>query len=169
MSKRMRVAALLIAGWLSAGMAHADMGSAITVEATALRASASNSAASLQALPADTRLRILKRQGGWYQVQTASGQQGWLALLMVRFDKSASAKGGNITELLQSSTAVAPASSVATGVRGVTDDQLEAAAGASSSSLQALDRYAVSANRARAFAQSAGLRSQPIAYPDHAK
>jgi len=168
MSKGMRVFALLIAGWLSCSWVQADMGSAITVEATALRASASNTAASLQELPADTRLRILKRQGGWYQVQTASGQQGWLALLLVRFDKSANAKGGNISDLLQGSTAVEPASSVATGVRGVTDDKLEAG-GASSSPLQALDRYAISASRARAFAQSGGLRSQPIAYPDDAK
>ena len=169
MSKGMRVFALLIAGWLSCSWVRADMGSAITVEATALRASASNSAASLQELPAESRLRILKRQGGWYQVQTASGQQGWLALLMVRFDKSANAKGGNISDLLQGSTAVEPASSVATGVRGVTDDKLEAGGGASSSPLQALDRYAVSVSRARAFAQSGGLRSQPIAYPDDAK
>jgi uncharacterized protein YgiM (DUF1202 family) len=169
MSKGLRIGIWLIGCWLSAGLAHADLGGAITVEATALRASASNAAASLQELPAESRLRILKRQGGWYQVQTASGQQGWLALLMVRLDKSASAKGGNVSELLQGSTAVVPASGVATGVRGVSDEQLEAGAAASASPLPALQRYAVSPSRARAFAQSAGLRSQPIAYPADAK
>lgn len=169
MSKLLCATVLLISCWLSSALVLADMGGAITVEATALRASASNGAASLQELASDTRLRILKRQGGWYQVQTASGQQGWLALLAVRFDKSAGAKSGNISELLQGSTAVQPASSVATGVRGVTDDQLEAGAGAGSAQLQALDRYGVTASRARAFAQSGGLRSQTIAYPADAK
>lgn len=169
MVKLLRATALLMSCWLSSGLAQADLGSAITVAATELRASASASAASVQALAADTRLRILKRQGGWYQVQTASGQQGWLALLTVRFDKAAGAKGGNIADLLQGSTAVQPASSVATGVRGVTEDQLEAGASAGSAQLQALERYGVTPSRARAFAQSGGLRSQTIAYPADAK
>jgi uncharacterized protein YgiM (DUF1202 family) len=161
--------ALLLSGWLSSGLALADMGGAITVDATTLRASASNSAASVQELTADTRLRILQRQGGWYQVQTASGQQGWLAMLSVRFDKSANAKSGSVSDLLQGSTAVEPASGVATGVRGVTDDKLEASAAVGGTPLQVLDQYAVSASRARAFAQSGGLRSQTIAYPADAK
>jgi uncharacterized protein YgiM (DUF1202 family) len=169
MSKLLCATLLLISCGLSSPLVWADLGGAITVEDTALRAAAGNAAASVQELPADTRLRILKRQGGWYQVQTTSGQQGWLALLSVRLDKTAGAKSGNIADLLQGSTAVQPASSVATGVRGVTDDKLEAAAGAGSAQLQALDRYRVTASRAQAFAQSAGLRSQPIAYPADAK
>jgi uncharacterized protein YgiM (DUF1202 family) len=169
MSKLCCAVALFIGCGLNSALVQADLGGAITVEATALRASASNGAASLQALPADTRLRILKRQGGWYQVQTSSGEQGWLALLAVRFDKAAGAKSGDIAGLLQGSTAVQPASSVATGVRGVTDDKLEAGASAGSTPLQTLERYAVTPSRARAFAQSGGLRSQAIAYPADAQ
>lgn len=169
MSRLLCMTALLIGCWLSSSPVWADLGGAITVEATALRVAAGNNAASAQALAADTPVRIIKRQGGWYQVQTASGQQGWLALLSVRLDKTAGAKSGNIADLLQGSTAVQPASSVATGVRGVTDDKLEAAAGAGSAQLQALERYRVTASRAQAFAQSGGLRSQTIAYPADAK
>ncbi|UUY09852.1 SH3 domain-containing protein [Pseudomonas sp. J452] len=162
---RALTAVLLLTGWLFSTVVQAEVRSGITVEATALREAAGAAAPVLQQLPAQSRLSILKRQGGWYQVQTSAGQQGWVALLAVRFDKSAAAKGGNIGALLESSTAVAPATGVATGVRGVSDDQLEAG-GAGSQSLQELDRYAVTPGSARAFAQSGGLRSQTIAYPN---
>lgn len=158
---------LLMAGWLASTVVQAEVRSGITVEATALREAAGSAAAVLQQLPAQSRLSILKRQGGWYQVQTSAGQQGWVALLVVRLDKSADAKGGSIGTLLKSSTAVAPATGVATGVRGVSDDQLEASGGGSQS-LQELDRYAVAPGSARAFAESGGLRNQAIAYPDAA-
>lgn len=156
---------LILAGLLGSAVALAEVRSGVTVEATALRESPGASAAVLQQLPAQSRLSILQRQGGWYQVETGAGQQGWVALLAVRFDKSAGAKGGNIGSLLQGSTAVEPASGVATGVRGISDDQLEGGGGSGSLSLQQLDRYAVTPGSARSFAQQGGLRSQSIAYP----
>lgn len=155
----------LLAGCLSGVAAQAEVRSGVTVEVTALRESASTGAAALQQLPAQTRVDILKREGGWYQVQTASGLQGWVALLAVRFDKAAGAKGGSIGSLLEGSAAVEPASGVATGVRGISEDQLGGAGGAGSLSLQQLERYAVSPGAARSFAQQGGLRSQSIAYP----
>ncbi|MEO4046767.1 SH3 domain-containing protein [Pseudomonas sp. CAU 1711] len=155
---------LLLMGWLVAP-AYAEVRSGVTVQATALRESPANDGALLQQLPAQSRLNILKRQGGWYQVQTGAGQQGWVALLAVRFDKAAGAKGGSIGALLQGSTAVEPASGVATGVRGISDDQLAGGTGGGSVALQQLDRYAASTGNARAFAQQGGLRSQTIAYP----
>lgn len=167
--KSVLTAVLLLTGWLASASLFAESRSAVTVEATALREAGSPSAAVLQQLPAQARLVILKRQGGWFQAQTSSGQQGWVALLAVRFDKSAAAKGGNIGALLEGSTEVAPATGVATGVRGVSDDRLEANTGSGSNSLQDLERYAVTPGNARAFAQSAGLRSQSIAYPSSAK
>src|SRR5690606_15695087 len=127
--------------------------------------SAAAGAGALQQLPANTRLNILKRQGGWYQVQTAGGQQGWVGLLAVRFDKAAGARAGNLGALLESSTAVQPASGVATGVRGISDDQVGGGGGSGTFALQQLDRYAVTPGSARAFAEQGGLRSQSIAYP----
>ncbi|WP_373387096.1 SH3 domain-containing protein [Pseudomonas alcaligenes] len=158
-------ALLILAGWLGSAVALAEVRGAVTVEATALRESPAAAAAVLQQLPAQSRLAILKRQGGWYQVQTGAGQQGWVALLAVRFDKAAGAKGGSIGALLEGSTAVEPASGVATGVRGISDDQVGGGGGSGSLSLQQLDRYAVTPGSARAFAQQGGLRSQTIAYP----
>lgn len=166
MRSTLTAALLILAGWLGSAVALAEVRSGITVEATALRDGGAASAAVLQQLPAQTRVSILRRQGGWYQVQTGAGQQGWVALLAVRFDKSAGAKGGNIGSLLEGSTAVEPASGVATGVRGISDDQVGGAGGGSGNlSLQQLDRYAVTPGSARAFAQQGGLRSQSIAYP----
>ena len=166
MRSTLTAALLILAGWLGSAVALAEVRSGITVEATALRDGGAATAAVLQQLPAQTRVSILKRQGGWYQVQTGAGQQGWVALLAVRFDKSVGAKGGNIGSLLEGSTAVEPASGVATGVRGISDDQVGGTGGGSGSlSLQQLDRYAVTPGSARAFAQQGGLRSQSIAYP----
>lgn len=166
MNKVLSALLLVLAGWLASATVQAEIRSGITVEATALRGSAGATGAVVQQLPAQTRLSILKRQGGWYEVQTVAGQQGWVALLAIRFDKSAGASGGNISDLLEGSTAVAPATGVATGVRGIGDDQLEGGAGgAGATALQALDRYSAQPGNARAFAQSGGLRSQTIAYP----
>ncbi|WP_043308054.1 SH3 domain-containing protein [Pseudomonas sp. ML96] len=165
MRNTLTAALLILAGWLGSAVALAEVRSGITVEATALRESASAGAAALQQLPAQTRLSVLKRQGGWYQVQTGAGQQGWVALLAIRFDKSAGASGGNIGSLLEGSTAVEPASGVATGVRGISDDQVGGGGGSGSLALQRLDRYAVTPGAARSFAQQGGLRSQSIAYP----
>ncbi|MDX5371644.1 MAG: SH3 domain-containing protein [Pseudomonadaceae bacterium] len=164
MSKSFVVVLWLLA-WLAGAPAFAEVRGAVTIETTALRDSPGNAAAVVQQLPAQSRLSILQRQGGWYRVQTDAGQQGWVALLAVRFDKAAGAKGGSIGALLQGSTAVEPASGVATGVRGISDDQLEGGGGAGGVALQRLDRYAASPGNARAFAQQGGLRSQTIAYP----
>ncbi|WP_068827465.1 SH3 domain-containing protein [Pseudomonas sp. BMS12] len=164
MNKTFAAALLVLAGWLVSAMALAEVLGGITVQATALREAPGASAATLQQLPAQTRLQILQRQGGWYQVQTGGGTQGWVALLAVRFDKSATAKGGNVSDLLKGSTAVEPASGVATGVRGVTDDRLEGGGGSGAAALQQLDGYAVTPSNARGFAQDGGLRSQSIAY-----
>lgn len=162
MNKTLIAAALLgTIGLAGSGQAAEQRG--VTLQATPLREAANTSARTLLELPAKTRVAILKRQGGWYQVQTIAGQQGWLTLLSVRFDKAASAQSSNLAHLLQSSTQVAPAGGVATGVRGISEEQL--ASGASTAAeLQALDRYAVSSGDARAFARDGELVSQSIDY-----
>lgn len=162
----------LLGGWLWCAAALGEPRGGSTVQATALRESGANNAAVLLELPAQTRLTVLERQGGWYQVQTANGQRGWLPLLAVRFDSAAGAQSSSLASLLKSTPSAAPGSGVATGVRGVTDEQLGSGAssggGVVDPSLQQLDRFAVSSSDAEAFARAGGLRSHVIAYtPDN--
>lgn len=160
---RILIALVLLGSMGLTGSLQAAGQTGITLQATPLREAASSSARTLLEIPAKTRVAILKRQGGWYQVQTQAGQQGWLALLSLRFDKAASAQSSNLANLLQSGTQVAPAGGVATGVRGISEEQLQSGAGATPQ-LQALDRYAVSPSDARAFARDGELVSQSIDY-----
>jgi len=171
MNKALSIALLVLGVWLSSGTSLADERNGVTVGETSLRETPAASSRELQKLPGKTPVIILKRQGGWYEVETSAGRRGWLAMLSVRYDKTAGVKSSNLGNLLQSSAQAAPAGGVATGVRGMTEEQLAqaGASGTSSSSvpagpLQTLERYAVSANDARTFAQDGGLRSQTIGY-----
>ncbi|MET1079090.1 MAG: SH3 domain-containing protein [Pseudomonas sp.] len=162
MNRTLLALALLVGAAPVFGLQAAEQ-SAITLQATALRETASANGNSLAQVEAQTRVTILQRQGGWYRVRTATGQQGWLTLLSVRFDKHVAAKSSDLGGLLSNSTEVAPAGEVATGVRGISDEELAEAANASPE-LQSMDRQAVSAGDAKAFARDGELSSQNIDY-----
>src|SRR3990167_7274962 len=105
------------------------------------------------------------RQGGWYQVETSSGQRGWLPLLSLRFAKDAQASRSNdLGSLLKLGNQASPASGVATGIRGISDEELRSGSANTSASVQSLDAFAASPSEARSFAQQGGLRSQNLPY-----
>lgn len=142
----------------------AEQRAAQTVQATELRAEPANSAAALARLDKLAQVVVLQRQGGWYEVQTGSGQRGWLPLLSLRFDKNAPARSNNLGNLLSLGQA-APASGVATGVRGISDEELRSAKAAGlTGDLQTLETFAASPGQARSFAQQGGLRSKTVPY-----
>ena len=141
----------------------AEQRAAQTVQATELRAQPANSASALARLDKQAQVLVLQRQGGWYEVQTASGQRGWLPLLSLRFDKSAQARSSNLGNLLNLGQA-APASGVATGVRGISDEELRSAKGSLPDNVQTLEGFAASPGQARSFAQQGGLRSKTLPY-----
>jgi uncharacterized protein YgiM (DUF1202 family) len=144
-----------------AGMA--EQRAAQTVQATELRAQPANTANALARLNKQAPVVVLQRQGGWYEVQTSSGQRGWLPLLSLRFDKSAQARGSDLGNLLNLGQTT-PASGVATGVRGISDEELRSAKGNLPDNVETLEGFAASPGQARSFAQQGGLRSKTLPY-----
>ncbi|WP_339522338.1 SH3 domain-containing protein [Pseudomonas sp. EA_35y_Pfl2_R111] len=145
--------------------ALAEVRLAHTLQDSALRAEPNASAANVGQVGKQTQVGVLERQGGWYQVQTSSGQRGWLPLLSLRFAKDTQASRSNdLGSLLKLGNQASPASGVATGIRGISDEELRSGSANTSASVQSLDAFAASPSEARSFAQQGGLRSQNLPY-----
>lgn len=144
--------------------ALAEVRQAQTLQDSALRADPSASAASVGQVSKQAQVLVLERQGGWYQVETSSGQRGWLPLLSLRFAKDAQASRSDLGSLLKLGSQSSPASGVATGIRGISDEELRSGSANTSATVQSLDAFAASPSQARSFAQQGGLRSQTLPY-----
>ena len=150
MIKRRLVLLLLIfSTWLSASQ------DAFTVRQVALHESPRNSSPALLSLNKNSQVSILKRQGGWYQVQ-AQGQKGWLKMIAVRFAPAAKSTQLVGSVQYQSNT------TLTTGVRGL--DEVGLVAGGRGISLEQIEQYQVSPEKARSFALKAGLSSREVDY-----
>ncbi|WP_071871990.1 SH3 domain-containing protein [Atopomonas hussainii] len=157
------LAGLLFA--LTALLSHAWANqAAFTSQATQLRLTPTHQASAIQALPANQSLTLLKREGGWYQVKLANGQEGWLPLLHVRLAPSNNQQRSDLGQLL-GSTSASQGSTLSSGVRGVNEEQLSGPSSNLPADLQPLDRYRANAEQARAFAAQAPLRSETLDYP----
>lgn len=157
------ITALLLSLYSSPGLT--EQRQAQTIQETELRAEASTSASVLGKVSKQATVTVVGRQGGWYQVQTVAGQRGWLPLLSLRFAKDAQAsRSSNLSGLLGLGSQAAPASGVATGVRGISDEQLQSGGSGLSASLQYLETFAAQPGEARSFAQQGGLHSQALPY-----
>ncbi|MEZ5539996.1 MAG: SH3 domain-containing protein [Pseudomonadales bacterium] len=156
MTLRTRILSPLLGGTLllAALAAQADAGQ--TTVATELKSAPNASSATIQQLSAGQSLQIGTRQGAWYQVKTAQGE-GWVRMLNVRLQGGAT-RGGESTMSGLASLAQASRSNttVATGVRGLSREQLQNAQ-EDTAEVARLSQYQVSAEEARQFAQAAGL------------
>lgn len=135
-------------------MVFADPGQ--TTVSTELKSTPNPAASTITTLPAGQTLQIGTRQGAWYQVKTAQGE-GWVRMLNVRL-QSGVTRGGEST--MSGLAALGQASrsntTVATGVRGLTRKDLQQAQ-EDPAEVAKLDKYRVSADEARKFAQAGGL------------
>ncbi len=118
-------------------------------------------------LPANTPVEIVKRQGGWLQVKSASGE-GWVKLLAVKLSGSTPAASGNagVKELLnvaQTGRSGNSGTTVATGVRGLTPEDLKNPT-PNPEAVKKLDSFVVSKAEAESFARRENLASHPVDY-----
>ena len=165
MNKRLSGVLVALTLSLCATATLADVRQAHTLQDSALRAEPSTAAASVGQVGKQSQVQVLERQGGWYQVETASGQRGWLPLLSLRFAKDAQAgRSNDLGGLLKLGNQTSPTGGVATGIRGISDEELRSGAANTSASVQSLDAFAASPSEARSFAQQGGLRSQNLPY-----
>lgn len=101
------------------------------------------------------KVEIVSRNGGWYQVKSG-GKTGWVRMLSVR--RSAAASGSAVTGLASVASGRTGTGKVTTttGVRGLDEAELKAAA-FDEAQLKKAESYRVSRKDADAFAKEARL------------
>ncbi|MDP2878075.1 MAG: SH3 domain-containing protein [Sulfuricella sp.] len=138
--------------------------SAITVRATELKKEPYADAETLATLPDQARVEILRRQGGWTQIKAQSAAQGWVRMLSLRLGDGTARKGDSgIGSLLSVARSGSSGTTVATGVRGLSEEDLKNA-NPNPEELQKMKKFAATPQDARKFAVSANLGSQQVDY-----
>jgi hypothetical protein len=161
---------LTVTMWLVAGHTLAEP--ARTVRPSALQAQSHSDAVTLATLPENTRVDVLRRTGAWSEVKTTTGQSGWVRMLNLRFEGGVAQRAGNersatnpvgaLTGLLSSGRA-SGAATVTTGVRGLTEEDLQNAR-ANPAELKKMQKFAVERHTAQAFGQRSKLAPAQIEY-----
>ncbi len=119
------------------------------------------------AVPANASLSVIERQGGWYHVKLASGQDGWLPMASIRYNAttgSSAAPGTDWASLFQSGRSGTSGSTATTGVRGLNTGDI-ANAKPDPKAVAELDQWQVKPGAARGYAEKLPLTANPkIAY-----
>jgi hypothetical protein len=141
-----------------------------TIKATDVREQPFFDAKSIVTLPEKTVVEILVRQGGWMQVKTADGKQGWIRLLSVSLgspDQKTTQSSGSVLSALGIGSHPKPAtnSTVTTGVRGFSAEDL-AKARPNPREVEKMKSFAANDETAKASAQSGKLVARQVAYFD---
>lgn len=139
--------------------------SATVIRTTQLVASPAAGARAVATLYGDSRVEILQRNGGWYQVRDASsGRSGWLRLTSVRLGEQTAEEnetgfwGSLFSFTGRSGSRTATAT---TGIRGLGEDDI-AGAVPDTRAVAGLDRFQASADDANRFARELGLQSKQV-------
>ncbi len=153
--------------WTLLGLAFsltAAAESAVTAKATELKREPFSDAATLATLPAQSSVEILKRQGGWTQVKTATAAAGWVRMLSLRLGSGTATKGDSgIGALFNVARSGSSGNTVTTGVRGLSEEDLRTAR-PNPQELKRMQQFSVSAAEAQKFASAARLQTQPVEY-----
>jgi uncharacterized protein YgiM (DUF1202 family) len=146
---------------LAFGVLHAAaVSTAQTVVAGNLSSSPNSDASVVAAVPNATSVDIIERQGGWYHVRLASGQDGWLPMTSIRFDggTTGTAQSTDWSSLFQSGRSGASGTTATTGVRGLNTGDI-ANAKPDIKAVQSLDKWQAKPNQAKEFAAQIPLKS----------
>lgn len=138
-----------------------------TLVAVELKSEPYLDAKTLATLPANNPVEVVKRQGGWLQVQPAGNAAGWVKMTAIKLDGAANAKGDSGLAALwnagQSGRSGSTGITVATGVRGLGVEELKNAS-PNPEALKKMQGYAVSRSDAESYASKARLQRQAIEY-----
>lgn len=137
--------------------------SGTTVKSDSVRAAPFSDAKIVATLPAATKVEILKKDGGWYQIKSAQGS-GWMRMLSLRrgamkaADKPLSGLSGLASGRAGTGKIVAT-----TGIRGLNEEQLKAAQ-YDEKQVTLLESSTSSRAEAQKFASKAKLKARQIDY-----
>ncbi len=156
------------AAWVLLGLAFSHFATAetaITIKETELKREPYSDAATLETLPAQSSVEILKRQGGWTQVKPATAAAGWVRMLSLRLGAGNTVKQGDsgIGALFNVARSGSSGNTVTTGVRGLSEEDLRTAR-ANPQELKHMQQFSVSNGEAQKFASAGKLQKQPVEY-----
>ncbi|MDD4928159.1 MAG: SH3 domain-containing protein [Gallionella sp.] len=153
------VAALLVSASAQAGE------SATTIKADSLKAKPFSDAKVIASLPVATRVEILKKEGGWYQVKSPQGS-GWVRMLSLRRGEARTGSSGSeLTGLASLASGRAGTGKVVatTGIRGLNEEELRAAQ-FDEKQVALAESYTTTRAEAQKFAASARLTPVQMNY-----
>ena len=152
----------LCAIMLILGAVHAAaVATAQTVVAGNLTSGPHSDSSVVTAVPNGAAVTVIERQGGWYHVKTADGQDGWLPMTSIRYNSSASgtaAAPGTDWAGLFSSGRSGSGSTATTGVRGLNTGDI-ANATPDIKAVEGLDRWQAKPDQAKDFAAKVPLEA----------
>lgn len=139
-------------------------GYAYIIRTTELKAKPFTDSQTLTTLPPRSRVEVLARQSSWTQVKSASFS-GWVKMLSLQLETSGQSKRGDngLSALFNVASTGRSSSTVTTGIRGLSEEQLKNAK-PDPKALQAAKRYAASREDARRYAAEGKLDAQSVDY-----
>jgi SH3 domain-containing protein len=139
---------------------------AVTLRATELRKEPASDAAKVADLGANAPVEALERSAGWVRVRAASGAEGWVKLLALRYTGTGDAKKGDsgFQQMISAARTGSSGTQVTTGVRGLDEEQM-ATARPNAAELKKLESYAATKDASSSFAQGGNLQAQRVEYP----
>ena len=145
------------------GAVHAAaVATAQTVVAGNLSSGPYSDASVVTAVPNGAAVTVIERQGGWYHVRTAAGQDGWLPMTSIRYNSSgsgaAAAPGTDWAGLFNSGRSGSGGSTATTGVRGLNTGDI-ANAKPDIKAVQSLDHWQAKPGQAKDFAAAVPLKA----------
>lgn len=136
---------------------------AYTVRSTELKAKPFSDAVTLARLEQRTKVEVIGRRSSWRQVQV-EGKVGWIKMLSLKFYHADRKAGDNgLATLFNVATTGRTGSSVTTGVRGLSEDDLKHTR-PNPQALEVMDTYGVDKLEAQRFAGVGKLSSQSMGY-----
>jgi hypothetical protein len=142
-------------------------GYANTIRPTELKTKPFNDAQTLTTLLPRSRVEVLSRQGSWTQVKSDT-RSGWVKMLSLQLEKSGQSNkrsDNGLGALFNVASTGRSGSTVTTGVRGLSEEQLKNSK-PDPQALQAAKRYAVNRTEAQRYAADGKLQAQSIDYLD---
>ena len=134
------------------------------VRSSELKREPATDAAKVADLPANATVDAGERRGGWIHVRTASGQEGWVKLLALRYGGAAKAGDTGLTQAINVARTGSSGTQVTTGVRGLDDEKISTAA-PNPAELKKMESFAVPAGDSAKFAEQGNLKAQSVSYP----
>ncbi|MEO6975699.1 MAG: SH3 domain-containing protein [Gallionella sp.] len=136
---------------------------AFTVHSTEIKQQPYSDAQTVATLNDKSSVEVLSRRGGWVNISSSKGK-GWVRMLSLRSDSTAQKRGDSgLQSLINVGRSGSSGITVATGVRGLSEEDLKNAH-PNPVEFEKLQKYAANRANAEKFAHDAKLKTRQLEY-----